>query len=228
MATLQVTAWQLWGTHHKTGSMEHNQDTDAPVPADELLESPAILTRFLAAPFALRHSVLVFRPQFIRRPLFSPPISKSRADQPGTTITTDCGQFAAFGGRPRTVRRVRSAARHRQASTRRLLNGRGSGGYLSAIFPSARAARPSAHKATPKRHITYAGNGNRARSVVGSDTKKPGWCSRARQFAAGDDVTSPRQPYRIGSRTACKLRARDRHRARPAWSLRPRSFRRSS
>src|SRR6476646_7960354 len=43
MATLQVTAWQLWGTHHKTGSMEHNQDTDAPVPADELLESPAIL-----------------------------------------------------------------------------------------------------------------------------------------------------------------------------------------
>src|SRR6187551_1195857 len=82
MATLQVTAWQLWGTHHKTGSMEHNQDTDAPVPADELLESPAILTRFFAAPFALRHSVLVFWPRFIRRPLFSPcwspPISKSR------------------------------------------------------------------------------------------------------------------------------------------------------
>jgi hypothetical protein len=50
MATLQVTAWQLWGTHHKTGSMEHNQDTDAPVPADELLESPAILTRFSPLP----------------------------------------------------------------------------------------------------------------------------------------------------------------------------------
>jgi hypothetical protein len=88
MATLQVTAWQLWGTHHKTGSMEHNQDTDAPVPADELLESPAILTRFLAAPFALRHSVLVFRPRFIRRPLFSPrlaspvPISLAQRSRP--------------------------------------------------------------------------------------------------------------------------------------------------
>jgi hypothetical protein len=41
-------------------------------------------------------------------------------------------------------------------------------------FPERKGGRPSAPKAAPKRHITHAGNGKRARSVVGSVTKKPG------------------------------------------------------
>jgi hypothetical protein len=42
-------------------------------------------------------------------------------------------------------------------------------------FPQRKGGAPKrTSRAAPQRHITRAGNGKRARLVVGSDTKKPG------------------------------------------------------
>jgi hypothetical protein len=135
MATLQVTAWQLWGTQLKSGSMEHNKDADAPVPD----------RRIASNRWRSRH--------FPASPRFAPGFCNSHAGPSVPTITTHYGQFAALRGKvadgpagvllPPTI-----------DNDQRDICGVGAAAYyLIAISTFAREARP---------HLTDAGIGERA------------------------------------------------------------------
>ena len=221
-------SWVLYGSGRgsfgastkQRPSMNHNKDVAAPVPDRRI---PSNHWRFwhvlLPSPFCSR-------------------FSKSRA-APAATITTDYGQFAARLGKvaDQSAGIRFAAAPHRQTSaiSRGAATSRYSFARFIALAGSSAARRRLRSDAACQRSPAEAACAGRrivagVREQLGMQRTKPGSCGRALSLtcAACADVTSPDRPCRTGSRTACRLPWRGRHRARPAWSPPRRSSRTSS